>query len=46
MVSAQGEIMDGLHRLAKAWILGNETIMIQRFKADPDPCWVDKWEQG
>lgn len=41
ILSASGEIMDGLHRLAKAWMLGNETIDAVQFEVDPDPDWTD-----
>ena len=41
ILSASGEIMDGLHRLAKAWMLGNETIQVVQFEVDPDPDWTE-----
>ena len=37
ILSADGEVMDGMHRLAKAWMLGNETIQVVRFYTDPPP---------
>ena len=37
ILSADGSLMDGAHRLAKAWILGHETIQAVRFEADPEP---------
>lgn len=46
ILSSKGEVMDGLHRLAKAWMFGKETIKAKRFKVDPEPCWVEKWEMG
>lgn len=37
MLSAGGEVMDGHHRIAKAWLLGMETIKAVRFEVDPLP---------
>lgn len=37
ILSAEGRLMDGAHRLAKAWILGQETVKIVQFEADPEP---------
>ena len=33
----EGALMDGAHRLAKAWILGEETVKIVQFTEDPEP---------
>ena len=44
ILSAVGEVMDGMHRLAKAWMMGIETIKVRRFTVDPDPDWVEVWE--
>ena len=41
ILSASGEIMDGLHRLAKAWMLGHPTIRVVQFEFDPDPDWTE-----
>jgi hypothetical protein len=32
-----GEVMDGAHRIAKAWILGHATIKAVRFPEKPEP---------
>ena len=32
-----GEVMDGAHRIAKAWILGHETIKAVQFATKPPP---------
>jgi hypothetical protein len=32
--------MDGGHRIAKAYLLGEETINARRFVTDPDPDWI------
>src|SRR6266536_3431146 len=37
ILSAEGEVMDGLHRLTKAWMLGVETIRAVRFPVTPEP---------
>ena len=37
VLSAQGLVMDGIHRIAKAWLQGSETITAVRFLADPEP---------
>jgi hypothetical protein len=39
LLSAAGEVMDGMHRLAKAWMLGMDTIKAKQFVSDPEPCW-------
>jgi hypothetical protein len=37
LLSAEGEVMDGQHRLAKAWMQGASTIRVVRFPVTPDP---------
>jgi 2-polyprenyl-3-methyl-5-hydroxy-6-metoxy-1,4-benzoquinol methylase len=37
ILSATGHVMDGMHRLAKAWVLGLEEIQAVQFARDPDP---------
>src|SRR5438132_8773444 len=37
ILSATGHVMDGMHRLAKAWILGLEEIQAVQFVQDPEP---------
>ena len=37
ILSAQGHVMDGMHRVAKAWLLGLETIEVVQFDVDPEP---------
>ena len=36
ILSAQGHVMDGMHRVAKAWLLGLETIEAVQFDVDPE----------
>ena len=37
ILSADGHVMDGMHRIAKAWLLGHETIEAVQFDEDPEP---------
>jgi hypothetical protein len=39
IVAADGRLLDGQHRLAKAWIQGDATIAAVRFTLDPEPDW-------
>lgn len=41
IMSEDGEIMDGRHRLMKAMLEGKETIKAVRFEVDPPPCKVN-----
>ncbi len=41
ILSANGGVMDGMHRVAKALLLGHATIRAVRFAADPAPDFVD-----
>jgi len=40
VLSSDGSLMDGGHRLAKAWLAGHQEVAAVRFLADPDPDWV------
>ena len=37
ILSAEGFLMDGGHRLAKAWLLGLKEIDAVQFEVDPEP---------
>ena len=37
ILSADGHVMDGMHRIAKAWMLGHTTITAVQFACDPPP---------
>jgi DNA-binding transcriptional ArsR family regulator len=37
ILSAQGNVMDGVHRIAKAWMLGQKELQVVRFTEDPEP---------
>jgi len=41
ILSADGGVMDGMHRVCKALIEGRETIRAVRFDVDPEPDFVD-----
>ena len=38
ILSAEGKLLDGFHRLAKAYHLGMDTLPARRFPSDPQPC--------
>jgi hypothetical protein len=37
ILSADGHVMDGMHRVAKAWLLGHTEIQAVQFSQDPEP---------
>jgi hypothetical protein len=37
ILSASGMVMDGIHRIVKAWMLGLTEIQAVRFPEDPEP---------
>lgn len=41
ILSADGGLMDGGHRLAKAWLAGQEKVAAVRFERDPEPDWIE-----
>ncbi|MBV9852283.1 MAG: hypothetical protein JO250_21665 [Armatimonadetes bacterium] len=41
ILSADGGLMDGGHRLAKAWLLGMTEIAAVQFDVDPEPDWIE-----
>jgi len=40
ILNAEGQLMDGGHRLARAWMEGRTLIDAVRFPVTPDPDWV------
>ena len=40
ILSANGGLMDGGHRIAKAYLLGLPTVRARRFVTDPEPDWT------
>src|SRR4051812_11563928 len=41
ILAANGEVMDGRHRIAKAMLAGKTTIEAVQFRNDPEPDYVD-----
>ena len=37
ILSAKGDLMDGMHRVARAWLLGMEEVQVVQFVEDPEP---------
>jgi hypothetical protein len=40
ILASDGSLMDGGHRLGKAWLAGLSTVRAVRFVVDPAPDWV------
>jgi uncharacterized protein (TIGR03086 family) len=40
ILAADGGLMDGGHRIAKAWLAGDTDIAAVRFATDPEPDWI------
>ena len=40
ILSAEGYLMDGGHRLAKAWLMGLTEIQAVQFAEDPEPDYI------
>jgi hypothetical protein len=43
ILGSDGQLMDGGHRIAKAWLDGRVVIDAVRFVVDPEPDWVE-WD--
>ena len=41
ILSSDGRVMDGMHRVAKALLGGQETIEAVQFSQDPEPDYID-----
>jgi hypothetical protein len=41
ILSSDGRLMDGGHRISKAWLNGSPTIDAVRFREDPEPDYVE-----
>jgi hypothetical protein len=42
ILAADGSVLDGRHRIAKAWMLGHPTIGVVQFAPNPEPdAWLD-----
>ena len=42
ILDEDGELMDGRHRLMKAMLLGEESVLAVRFDENPSPCRVSE----
>lgn len=40
ILAADGRLMDGGHRVAKAWLQGQTEVTAVRFTNDPEPDWI------
>lgn len=40
ILSSDGQVLDGMHRIAKAFLSGHATVSAQRLSRDPDPDWL------
>ena len=45
ILSAEGHVLDGLHRLAKCLLEGISEIPAQQFEDNPPPCRVESFEE-
>lgn len=41
LLSSEGLVMDGMHRLAKAWMTGCVTVKVRKFTVDPAPSYTE-----
>ena len=41
ILSSDGRVMDGMHRVVKAFISGMEEVSAVKFKTDPEPDYID-----
>ena len=41
ILAADGRVMDGMHRVAKAYMQGLKSVTAVQFVADPDPDYID-----
>ena len=40
ILAADGSLMDGGHRISKAWLAGHATVRAITFAVDPQPDWI------
>ena len=46
ILHSDGQLMDGGHRIAKAWLDGRQMVDAVRFAVDPEPDWVELDSEG
>ncbi len=40
ILAADGQVLDGMHRVARALLLGGSAIPARRLTTDPEPDWL------
>ena len=40
ILASDGQVLDGMHRIAKAVLCGRTSVAAQRLATDPDPDWL------
>ena len=45
ILSSNGRVMDGMHRVAKAVLRGHDSIKAVQFEQDPEPDYVDVYPE-
>jgi hypothetical protein len=40
ILAADGQVLDGMHRIAHALLSGRSAVSAQRLETDPDPDWL------
>jgi hypothetical protein len=40
ILASDGQVLDGMHRIAKAVLIGRTSVTAQRLAADPNPDWL------
>ncbi len=40
ILASDGQVLDGMHRIAKALLVGYPTVQAQRLPVDPEPDWL------
>lgn len=46
ILASDGQVLDGMHRIAKAVLCGQISVAAQRLATDPDPDWLRSGEQS
>jgi hypothetical protein len=40
ILASDGQVLDGMHRIAKAVLAGRTSVLAQRLPTDPNPDWL------
>lgn len=46
ILASDGQVLDGMHRIAKAVLCGQVSVTAKRLATDPDPDWLSSGEQA